>query len=986
VDQTDRLLHERHNNKGEIMYAYQRLALLVFTLLILAIACTTVSAQEIEQIKNGGFENGLEGWTPDPKHELVEGEQSAHSDEACVSGETLGPNQALRLSQDIEVSAGNLYKFSCWARGTNQTKLVLFGTFPGETQRRSITVWDRLPNRWTPCTTLINVPADGVLKLELISPSSYGTNPGKIWIDDVSLLETVMPEIEEISDDATYDDDPCAATADDGSVYIAWIAFHDGADALEIARVRPLFEKEYIIGTTMTFESTVHPSRGINSLGQWTLPHDHDTAILTPTLIPQGDGVLLIYSTEIDGQWEICSVSCDENGPGEVNRLTENAITMIHPSAAFDKNGVLWIAYEMNYCYRRRIGLVAINPEGEEIHRTCLTSSLLSAYDPSLVVLDSGEVVVAYYGFRDDNYDVYIRQLAPGAEKLADERRLTFAPSIDRHARLATNGDDLYIVWESTNCREYRIGSCTERSLILAKIEEDGLLVPGVESPLSRNSEKQSIQFDGHGQLWIAYRRTRGRHQAWGSWLTTFDTNTGTFLASRPVTLKKGMNTSPGLALYESSYAFVASQWDDTPNQEQTREDAMDAISNIDVALAWLTNSPQLMLGSRPTRVRMIPLVESDAPFEPAAIRREHNEDLDAPSIRYEDTEYELYFGDLHEHTEISICNREGDQTLEESYAHMRDIARYDFACITDHGYNMNPYRWHQAAKWARAEYDGSLDRPNARFLTLLGFEWTSTHENYTHDHPHGYYGHRNLILSDMHFPRWWNAKEEFTPMEMWAELREMEADFVHIPHQLADTGNVPFDHNFHDEEAQPVAEIFQTRGSYEYFGAPRMAGRTTGEPGAFMQDVWADGLVIGVIASPDHGGGYGKACVYAENLSREAILDALRARRCYGSTGAKIILDVRVNERMMGEKIADSPNGPVTVDINVSTPQPIKEIVVWRSNVNMFTHTPDGSPNELTLQYVDDNPLAGESYYYVRVILENDEIAWTSPVWFGKE
>ena len=966
------------------MFSYQRLA--IISLLAVAITCSFVHAQEIERIQNGGFENGFEDWTPDPKHELVEGEQPAHTGGACVSGETLAPNQALRLVQEVEVSAGNLYKFSCWARGTNQTKLVLFGTFPGETTRRSITVWDRLPNRWTPCATLINVPADGVLKLELISPSSYGANPGKIWIDDVSLLETVMPNITTISDDATYDDDPVAATANDGSVYIAYNAFHDGADALEIARVKPKGNSS-TVDMGMTTARVILPPEKYETLGQWTVPHEPDAAILTPTLVSRGEDVLLLYATEIDDQWVICSVSCNENGPGKVTRLTTSSLA-IHPSAAVDNDGLLWVAFETTYCYRRRVAVTAFNAEGESVHRYLLTSALLSAYDPSLVILDSGEVVVAYHGFRDDNYDVYIRRHLPGAEKFEDERRLTFAPSIDRHARLAAHGDDLYIVWENTNCSAYRIGSSTERRLILAKIEADGLLTPGVESPLLSASEKPTLQFDDVGQLWIAYRKPRGRHQAWGSWLTSFDTRSGRFTPPRPVSLRKGMNTPPGLAISNTGCAIVASQWDDTPGHEPTRLDSMDAISNIDVAtvgIEIIEERLSLLEYDSPV-VAMVPLVESDAPFEAAAIRQEHGEDLETPSIDYEGEELNLYFGDLHEHTDISICNREGDQTLEESYAHMRDIARYDFACITDHGYNMNPYRWHQAAKWARAEYDGSLDRPNARFLTMLGFEWTSTFERYTDDHPHGYYGHRNLILSDMHFPRWWNATDEETPEEVWAELREMEADFVHIPHQLADTGNVPFDHEFHDEASQPVAEIFQTRGSYEYFGAPRMAGRTTGEPGAFMQDAWADGLVIGVIASPDHGGGYGKACVYAENLSREAILDALRARRCYGSTGAKIVLDVRINGNMMGEKIADSPDGPVTVDIKVSAPQPIKEIVVWRSNENVYTCTPGDAPSELTLQYVDEDPIADESYYYVRVILENDEIAWTSPVWFGRE
>lgn len=181
---------------------------------------------------------------------------------------------------------------------------------------------------------------------------------------------------------------------------------------------------------------------------------------------------------------------------------------------------------------------------------------------------------------------------------------------------------------------------------------------------------------------------------------------------------------------------------------------------------------------------------------------------------------------------------------------------------------------WNYTAKLAHANEDPG------RFLTFWGEEWTSTFEEYSAKHPYGFYGHRNLIFEDAEFPRWWNARNRQTPAQVWEDLRRLGASFIANPHQLADTGNVPTDWDFTDPVAQPVAEIFQTRGSYEHEGAPRQAQRTTPK-GWFLQDAWARGIVIGVIASPDHGGGYGKACVYATELSRKAILESLQARRC---------------------------------------------------------------------------------------------------------
>ncbi|HIQ22571.1 MAG TPA: DUF3604 domain-containing protein, partial [Planctomycetes bacterium] len=288
----------------------------------------------------------------------------------------------------------------------------------------------------------------------------------------------------------------------------------------------------------------------------------------------------------------------------------------------------------------------------------------------------------------------------------------------------------------------------------------------------------------------------------------------------------------------------------------------------------------------------------------------------------------------------------------------------------------INPYFWSYLGKLARANHDPG------RFLTFLAEEWTSSFEEYSTEHPYGFYGHRNLIFADPYFPRWWNARNRQTPAEVWEELRQMNADFIHIPHQLADTGNVPTDWNFTDEVAQPVAEIFQTRGSYEYKGTLREARRSTPGPGYFLQDAWARGIVIGVIAAPDHGGGYGKACVYATELTREAILDAIRARHCYGTTAAKIVLDVRVDGHLMGETIRRPAGRTVEVQVRVRAPVTIDRVEICRNNQFIYTTSPEGTSAEFT--FVDRQPLSGRSYYYVRVVQEDEEIAWSSPVWFG--
>ena len=83
-----------------------------------------------------------------------------------------------------------------------------------------------------------------------------------------------------------------------------------------------------------------------------------------------------------------------------------------------------------------------------------------------------------------------------------------------------------------------------------------------------------------------------------------------------------------------------------------------------------------------------------------------------------------------------------------------------------------------------------------------------------------------------------------------------------------------------------------------------------------------------------------------------------------------------------MGEKVADSADESVEVEIATNCPQPIDRIEICRNNQFIYANQPEGNTAELT--FVDRDPLPGRSYYYVRVIQEDEEIAWSSPVWFG--
>ena len=912
-----------------------------------------LAAEPVNLLTNGGFEEGTVGWTPDPKHSLVTGPGEAHSGEACLSGEVTGPKQALYLKRRVPVKAQNRYQFDVWAKATNRTKLVLWVVPPGADERQLVTAWDNVPQKWQRYSTPVTVGQDGTLELLLIAPSSHNAPAGRMWVDDLTLVETKMPPIAGVSQGVGYNDEPAMAAADDGSIYCAWNSFRDGADSLQVARYRLEGEK-------------------LRPAGAWQVCGGEGTYVLGPRVVSAGAGVVVLYAAEKDKKWDICAVTCGPDGPGRPLAVTSDAGVDVKPAAAW-REGTLWVAWESNSGGPRQICAASVR-DGKVSTPELVSRPESSSYAPSVAVLQSGEVCVAWHSFRENNYDVYLRR-KPADGDWAGERRLTSAATVDRHPVLIPRGDDLWLAYENSQTggrtKPYRIGATDQRRLIVAKVTAEGLLAPkdyAQASPLYARSEGASAAFDAGGRLWLACLKPRTPAKNWDVFVTCLS-GSG-WQKPMPVSNQKGLDRPPVLAL-GGDRALIAFQADPNPGSWKTEEESAAATSDVYLAAMPLDAPP----AAGP--IELEPLVEPDEPFEAGELRVAYGEDLPTRSIEYQGKKLHLFFGDLHEHTDVSICNRNGDQTIDESYQHMRDIARYDFACATDHGYNLNPYLWSYTAKLARTN-----DDPD-RFVTFLAEEWTSTFEEYSEEHPYGFYGHRNLILADMYFPRWWNARTYQTPAQVWEDLRKMNANFVQIPHQIADTGNVPTDWNYTDEVAQPVAEIFQIRGSYEYQGTPREAGRTT-PPGSFIQDAWARGIVIGVIASPDHGGGYGKAAVFAPELTREAILDALRARHCYGTTAAKIFLDVRTDGHLMGEKIAKPAPKNVEVAIRAACPAEIARIDICRNNQFIYTNEPDGCDAQLT--FVDREPLAGRSYYYVRVIQEDEEIAWSSPVWFGAE
>jgi len=159
---------------------------------------------------------------------------------------------------------------------------------------------------------------------------------------------------------------------------------------------------------------------------------------------------------------------------------------------------------------------------------------------------------------------------------------------------------------------------------------------------------------------------------------------------------------------------------------------------------------------------------------------------------------------------------------------------------------------------------------------------------------------------------------------------------------------------------------------------------------GNFVRDALDDGIRLGFIGSGDsHTGqpgysyrgmalGAGLAAIRADALTRDAIRQAMLARRVYATNGARIFLDVSLDGAPMGSAIARAAGPEAVLRIRVVAEAPL-ERVDFVTGGQVASEPLDGA-----LEWSDERQiprLAAGAYHYVRVVQRDGGAAWSSPI-----
>ena len=149
------------------------------------------------------------------------------------------------------------------------------------------------------------------------------------------------------------------------------------------------------------------------------------------------------------------------------------------------------------------------------------------------------------------------------------------------------------------------------------------------------------------------------------------------------------------------------------------------------------------------------------------------------------------------------------------------------------------------------------------------------------------------------------------------------------------------------------------------------------------MWDALARKHKLGFIASSDHQSTHiSFAAVCVKSLDRASLFEALKARRTYAATD-RIFLDFTLGDHLMGEELAIG--GVLEFDVNVAGTAPTERIDVIKDGTFVYSSAP--GTKSASFKFRDQNyGGAEESYYYVKVIQTDKNMAWASPIWVSKK
>ncbi|MCT4542134.1 MAG: DUF3604 domain-containing protein [Vallitalea sp.] len=348
-----------------------------------------------------------------------------------------------------------------------------------------------------------------------------------------------------------------------------------------------------------------------------------------------------------------------------------------------------------------------------------------------------------------------------------------------------------------------------------------------------------------------------------------------------------------------------------------------------------------------------------------------------------------LYWGDIHNHSNLTANIRDNDcgASPKQGYLYAKEVSCLDYICLSEQTFlfnedtsvNINKNTWEKIGQEADKYYKKD------ELVTFPGVEL------------HSKRGDTVVLFRDSlnNYPY---PSEDVTDIQdIWSYYKGKH--FLTIPHfhrycdgrpnkdqQERKYSGFEYSNWKENSEQEVICEVFSSQwGRFENGNHPMILKARANVKGNTVVDFLNKGKKWGITASSDgHDGkpGYGGITgVYASEKTRESIFNSLSNRKTIASTHPRLIIKFDINGHDMGN-IVDNNNEVRNINLKVVAPEKIEKIEIIK-NGEIFIKS-DCSDNYINKTFIDDNEIEKNTYYYIRVILKNGHIGWTSPIWFN--
>ena len=332
------------------------------------------------------------------------------------------------------------------------------------------------------------------------------------------------------------------------------------------------------------------------------------------------------------------------------------------------------------------------------------------------------------------------------------------------------------------------------------------------------------------------------------------------------------------------------------------------------------------------------------------------------------DLDWNLYFGQLHAHTDIS----NGAGSVEEAFQYASQVDGLDFFAVTDHSDSFDNADMGAidadgadiSADWAAGK-QAAASVTGEDFVGLFGFEMTWPEDKQL--------GH----ISTFNTPGW--------------QTRD-QADFENVPTALE---------NYYKALTSVPGSVSQfnhpdtVHGDFERFDhySPQYDAAVSllevaGEDGVVDCEYYDLALDKGWHVAPtnnqnNHKGQWGDASeartvVLAKDLTEESLYAAMKDRRVYATQDSDLTVYYQLNGAVMGSILPKSEEAEITVFLSDPTDEAIGNVEVVTDGgavlVSEYVETPS--------QVLELPASGGRSYYYLRITQPDGDVAVTAPVW----